>query len=131
MGFKSETATTVLAATAVPTSYGTWDSGWIDVGLADDLRLLCTFVKSDATSLQLKLEVEDSSGTTGFETFKVSSGTASVDEVSITASALDATHYFALGVSTVDVRRVKVHAKTTGGGDTATLALDVSMGGNR
>lgn len=102
-----------------------WVSGWISAPLAQYVRLLLTLTTSDADSFELRLEVEDSSGTDGFTTLRISSGTASIDEVQITPAAASATERYAVQVFVPDCRRFRVRAKETGAGSTApTLTLE-------
>lgn len=123
---KTETAIDVSPAiTDLTDAYADgWVSDWISAPLAQYVRLLMTFITEDADSFELRLEVEDGSGTTGYTTLRISSGTATIDEIQITPAAASATETYAVQVFVPDCRRFRVRAKETGAGSTApTLAI--------
>lgn len=105
-----------------------WASSWISAGGSDLVRLLLTFTTADATTFQLRLLVEDESGTDGFITMRIASGTASVDEVTITPAGASATERYALQVHVPECRRFKVQAKKTGGSGAPTLTMEYVVG---
>jgi hypothetical protein len=126
---KIREAVTLKAATAVPTSYGTWASGDFHcTGLAE-VELLLDIVKSDATSLQLKVDVDQQDGSAYYPRWAPTSGVAALDEVSITLAGLSATDKLALRVDVRSAAKIRVGAKTTGGGGTLTLACKAIGGG--
>jgi len=117
------------STTTVTTAYASgWVTSWIDPGLAWFARMLLFVTKADATTIELLLEVEDVDGTDGYETWRISSGAASKDEVTLTAADLGTTHRIALQVDVSDVRRLRLRAKKTGGSGTVTLTAGVVTG---
>lgn len=128
---KSTLATSISpGTTTLTTAYASgWVSAWAEAGNALYARLLLTYTTGDSTSLQVKLEVEEDGGTTGYTTLRVSEGTASTDEVSVTASGASATDTVSLQIMIPECRRFRVRAKKTGGAGTATLAAKVLTGG--
>lgn len=121
---KTDTAVDASPDTkTLTTSYANgWVSDWISAPLAQYARLLLTLVNDDATSIELKLEVEDSSGTDGFTTLRVTAGVAEVDEISWEPTA-DETERVAIQVFVPECRRFRVRAKKTGGTGDVTLTL--------
>lgn len=109
------------------TAYSGWQTGWLDVGQANQVRLLCTLVKDDADSVEFMLEASDSSES-GYPLHKITSGTATLDEVTQATTDLSATDTFALAIDVSDIPFLRVSAKKTGGSGTVSLALNYLVG---
>lgn len=105
-----------------------WESSWVKAGAAELVRLLCTFTTADATTFQLRLLMEDDSGTDGFITMRLAGGTATIDEISLTPAGASATERYALQVHVPECRHFKVQAKKTGGSGDPTLTLEYVVG---
>ena len=101
-----------------------WVTSWVTAAQAQYARLFLILGTGDATTIQLKVEVEDGTGTDGHTAMRVSDGAAEIDEVQITPAAASATERYALQVFVPECRRFRVRAKKTGGVGTVTLALE-------
>ena len=116
------------AAADVTTSYGGWDSSWVDVGEATQAVAQFTYSDTDATTIELKVQTEEDAATDGFDSYKVSAGVAEVDELAITVSGMSTS--FNLKIDTTSFPRFRVRAKQTGGSATGnTLAVEFLAGG--
>lgn len=125
---KSYDAKVIKASAALTAAYASgWASSLINVGAAQFGRLLLDITKGDATSIELRFVVEDQAGTTGYKSFKVSEGAASLDEVTITASDLGTTDTIAIDLDLRGVRKFAVQAKKTGGTGTVNLAAKLVL----
>lgn len=124
---KLKTAVVAKAATALTSAYASgWDSGTIDTRNFDQVRLLFAFVWNDATSIEFQLQFSSDEGTTWFTDHRVSSGTATRNEVTL---AVTASLNFALAVDCKDYTHLRVQAKYTGGSaGTDSLALSYTGG---
>jgi hypothetical protein len=112
-------------STTLTTAYASgWVSDWISGPAARTARLLMTFGTADATTFEVKLEVEDGSGTDGFTTLRASGGVAVIDEIQLAPAASSSTERYAIQVQIPEVRRFRLRAKKTGGSSTATLTLE-------
>lgn len=116
------------AAATVTTSYGGWDSDGFKVRALDFVRLNFAYVHNDATSIELLLQFSDDEGTTWYDDHRVSSGTATENEITL---AVSASGNFALAVDVSSVTYLRVRAKQTAGTTGNTLALSYTGGVRR
>jgi len=123
---KSALATSVSpASTTLTSAYSAgWVTSWVTAAQAQYARLFLILGTGDATTIQLRVEVEDGTDTDGHTAMRVSDGAAEIDEVQITPAAASATERYALQVFVPECRRFRVRAKKTGGAGTVTLALE-------
>ena len=112
---------TVTAAYA-----GGWVSNWINVEQINRISLLCTFVPVDATTFELRFEVDDFDELNGYEGWRFASdGTAEVNEVVVTAANLPSTGRISLPFLAGGSARARLLAKKTGGVGSPTLSMSV------
>lgn len=117
----------LLSATDVTTSYGGCDTAGINVLGFDQIRFMFAFVWADSTSLELLLQFSDDEGTTWYDDHRVSSGTATENEITLATSA---SGNFALAVNVRDVTYMRIRAKQTAGSATGnTLAVSYTAEG--
>lgn len=92
---------------------------WIDLETFEDVRFLLEFTPSDATSIEVRMEVDGKGGTTGYAKYDPD-GTS--QDTSITPADLATTsNRFEMRRNAKAVGRGRLLAKKTGGAGTATV----------
>jgi hypothetical protein len=107
-------------------------TGWVAeplycLGMAE-VELLLDVTKGDATSIEIKTDVESREGTSYYPRWAPSDGTAALDVISIPLASLSATDRVAIRVDVRSAAKLRVSAKRTGGA-TASLAIKAIGGG--
>ena len=124
---KLRDAQELKAATALPTTYGAWESAVFDSKGLDELKLLLTVSGGfDGTSFEIKALVADDAAPAVFYTELTSAG--AVDEATVAAAVITSEgSLITWAYGCQNFNRCKFQAKRTGG-TTGSVALSV-LGG--
>lgn len=131
MPTKNTQAINVKTVAALTTAYSGWSSDWVELGAAGFGRLLFTIVKDDATSIEVRFLIDDSSIATGYRTYVFNGGSLAPEEATIDTTDLAATDNIAVDLDIRSNRKLKVELKKTGGAGTTTVAATLLLHNSR